>query len=480
MRNHFQPFVLASLFILAVVPARAAFDAAIVSADAQWVVHLDVSEFRDTVLGRELIGLVQKKIGADLAKAPVRVDVARIIALVNNVTAYGASFSTEPNSLDGTLIITGGPELRKIAEGMVAQASVIMKPKDVVEITDLPFEAHLIQGEVVIGFPKEPIVLISKSKPQVLKAYNVFRGTAPSLAKATASPLRALVAPRGRSFFVSASVMPSEKDNKMFKLDGPESRILKMASSGALMIGETDQKTTLHSELMASSDDSAKKLHKIVEGMTAMMSLAESNDKQLAEFLQSAVVAQNGRAVSLDLSYSSQRLGTMIKSLQAATEQQRAPAPTLPGKLLAEWKLEKAEPGVPLSKDSLAERTIENVRLTTGATIYLGGRREGGGGTNAMFDTVEIVPADGSGPGLRFEAENMRLMGYRPLNAPFASGRNVIGMSRNFAMAHFEFPGADGNYTLKIRYVEESGAKSTLMVAVRDPLPPPPPPSPGK
>ncbi|HUR60067.1 MAG TPA: hypothetical protein VM029_20255 [Opitutaceae bacterium] len=473
MRNHFQPFALASLCILAVVPARAAFDPAIVSADAQWVVYLDMAEFRETVFGREMIALTQKKLGTELAGAPVRVDVAKILALANSVTAYGASFSTDPKSVDGTLVISAGPELRKIAEGIVAQTSVVMKPDHVVEITDLPFEAHLIHGEIVVGFPKEPIVLISKSKAQVLKAYNVFRGSAPSLAKATASPLRALITPRGRSYFVSASVMPSEKDNKMFKLDGPESRMLKLASSGAVMIGEADQKTTLHSELMAASDDSAKKLHKIVEGMTAMMSLAESNDRQLAEFLQSAAVTQNGRAVSLDLSYSSQRLATMIKSLLQAQEQMRAPPPTLPGKQLAEWKLQNGQEGVPLSKESLAERKIENVRLVTGATILLGGRREGGG-MGAMFDSVEIIPADGSSPGLRFEAENMRLMRYRPMNLPFASNRSLIGMSGNFAMAQFEFPGAEGNYTLNIHYVEESGAKSTLMVAVRDPAPPPP------
>jgi hypothetical protein len=470
MRSYFKYFTLASLLLLA--PARAAFDPALVAADAQWVVYLDLNEFRETVLGRELMALTQKKIATELAASPVRIDVAKILALVNNVTAYGASFSTEAKTLDGTLIITGGPELRKIAEGIVAQASVVSKPGEVVEITDLPFEAHLMGGEVVIGFPKEPIVLISKSKPQVLKAYNVFRGSAPSLAKASASPLRALLAPRGKSYFVSASVMPTEKDGKMFKVDGPEARIFQLANSGAITLGETEQRTTLHSELVASSDDAAKKLNRIVGGMTAMMSLAETSDKQLTEFLQSAIVTQNGRVVSLDLSYSSQRLATMIKTLQQTAEQTRAAPPTLPGKLLAEWKLEKGEAGVPPGKDSLAERKIENVRLVTGATVYLGGRREGPGGMNALFDSVEVAPADGSGPGLRFEAENMKLMGYRPMNAPFASGRAVIGMSRNFAFAQFEYPGAEGNYTINVRYVEETGAKSTLMVAVKDPTPP--------
>ncbi|HUR57735.1 MAG TPA: hypothetical protein VM029_08495, partial [Opitutaceae bacterium] len=115
MTNFSRHLGLASLILLGLPLARAAFDPALVAADAQWVVYLDLNEFRETVLGREMIALTQKKIGPQLAAAAVRVDIAKVLALVNNVTAYGASFSTEPKTLDGTLIITGGPDLRKIA-----------------------------------------------------------------------------------------------------------------------------------------------------------------------------------------------------------------------------------------------------------------------------------------------------------------------------------------------------------------------------
>lgn len=469
MRKHLHPFSALGVSLLFACPGHAAFNPAIVASDAQWVVFLDVDELRGTTLGKELLDMAQKKLTPDLGKGALRVDVQKIIGLVSRATAYGASFSVEPKTMDGTLVIEGPAELRKIAEGLVAQASLLAEPKDVIEVKDLPFEAYLLGGEVLIGFPKEPIVLISKSKSQLLKAHTVYRGAAPSLAKATASPLRTLLASTGRPYLVSASVVPTEKP---FTVDGPQARIFQLATSGSLSLGETDQRTVAHAQLLATSDDAAKKLIKILEGMAAMMSLAETNDRQLTEFLQSAIVQQTGRAVALDLSYSSERLGAMIKNLQtqARAPQGGPPAPpSIPGKVLAQWALGQAPAGAVAGADTLTERKIENVRLTTGSTITLGGRREGGG-SGALFDVVEISPMDGSAPPLRFEAEYMRLMRYRVMNAPYASGRRLIALFGAFGMAQFEFPGAEGNYLLKVHYVEESEAKTTLTLGVRAPV----------
>ena len=474
MKKLFHPFSAFGLSLLLICHARAAFNPAIVGAEAQWVAFLDVAELRGTTLGKELLDTAQKKLTPDLANGALRVDVQKILGLVSRATAYGSSFSMESKTMDGTLVLEGPAELRKIAEGLVAQASIVAEPKDVIEVKDLPFEAYLLGGEVLIGFPKEPIVLISKSKSQLLKAHTVYRGAAPSLAKTPASPLRALLSPTGRPYLIAASVVPNEK---AFKVEGPQARIFQLASSGSLSLGETDQRTVAHAQLLATSDDAAKKLVKILEGMAAMMSLAESNDRQLTEFLQSAIVQQTGRAVSLDLSYASDRLAVMIKNLQTpARAGQGGPAapPAIPGKVLAQWKLGQAPAGAVAGADTLTDRKIENVRLTTGATITLGGRREGGG-SGALFDVVEISPMDGSAPPLRFEAEYMRLMRYRVMNAPYASGRRLIALFGAFGMAQFEFPGADGNYRVNVRYVEEPEANTTLTVGVKDPVLPPAP-----
>ncbi len=473
MRKLSRLFATAALPLLLICPAPAAFNPAIVGADAQWMVFVDLQELRGTTLGKDLIDMGQKHLAPDFANAPVRVDVQKILGLINTITAYGASFSTDPKTMDGTLVIEGTADLRKIAEGLVAQASLLAKPKDVAEVTDLPFEAYLLGGEVVVGFPREPIVLISKSKAQLLKAHTVYRGTAPSLAKAAASPLRTMIKPTGRPYLVAGSVVPNEKQ---FKAEGPQARIFQLASSGSLSLSEVDQRTVGHAELIAASDDAGRKLLKIVEGMAAMLSLAETNDRQLTEFLQSAVVQQNGRSVSLDLSYSSTRLAAMVRALQQQPAAKSGPpaAAQIPGKILAQWKLDQAPAGSVAGAATLAERKIEHVRLTTGSTLTIGGRRETpGAGMTGMFDAIEISPMDRSAPPLRFEAENMRLVRYRAMNAPFASGRRLIVLRGAFGSAQFEFPGADGDYLVNVRYVEEPDAKTTLTVGLKEPAPPP-------
>jgi hypothetical protein len=473
-------FLPALLLPLVACRLEAAFNPAIVAADAQWVVYLDFNELRETTLGRELVSMTEKKVQAEFPQggpADLRINITKVLTTIGSVTGYGANFSTEPKTLDGTLVIQGTADLRKIAEGLIAQAT-ITAPKEVVEVAGAPFETYALKDEVFIGFPKEPIVIISKSRAQLQKAHEVFKGSSASLAKTPGSPVRALLSPASKAYIVAASVVPPVKG---LKPEGPQARILQLANSGAVSIGEENARTVAHVQLVASSDDNAAKLLKIVEGMTAMLSLAETSDKQLAEFINSAAVQRKDRAVTVDLSYSSERLAMMLKALQDAQPQRRVvgpggpggpPAPQIPGKRLAEWKLDQAPEGAVASAETLATRKIENVQLKTGSTVILSARREGKG--RAFVDLIEIVPMDGSAPPLRFEAENMRHNRFAAMMASFASGRRVIAMpptSQPMASrAEFEFPGADGNYAINVRYVEESDGKTTLALNVKDPV----------
>ena len=468
------------MFGLLLNPAYAAFNPKHVAADAKWVVFLDFNELRDSALGKELMETVQKQMPAEFAKADLRMNWEKLLTTIGSVTAYGANFAPDPKMIDGTLIAQGAPELRKIAEALVLQAT-ITSPKDVTEVTGLPFDAYALGAEVFVGFPKEPIVIVSKSKTQLVKAHDVFRGTVPSLAANASSPLRRMVNATERSYLVAASLIPTE--NKAFMEDGPQARIAQLLESGSLSIGENGPRTFANLQLNANNDDNAVKVGKIVEGMVAMLSLAETNDRNLAEFIRSANVQRKDRTVAVDLAYATDRLTQMIKSLQQAhpqTTARRAPAGSgrpVPGKAVAEWKLDQAAAGATTPAERLTTREVQNVRLVNNAIVNIVARADAGPG-RALVDVIEVVPADGGTP-LRFEAENMNLAqggnAYRMTNAPYASGRRLLALNGSFGLASFAFPGADGNYTLRVHYVEEADAKSTLSVIVRDPVVPPSP-----
>jgi hypothetical protein len=468
MKTHLR--FLAALLLPLVPATRATVNPAIVSADAQWLIYADLNALRAGAIGKELIAMGEKA-QLDTAGGKIGVDWQKLLATMGSATAYGANITPDPKQIDGTLVVQGTADLRKIAESLLIQTN-LAHPENVVEVTDLGFPAYAVKDhkpaaknaagkndkamdqaetlEVIIAFPPEPIVIVSKSKPQILKAREVFRGSAPSLARAN-STLAKFVAGADGAYLFAASAVPGEK---FFPEDGPQTRIVKMAKAGSLAIGERGENAFAHSELVASSDQMAEKLMKILQGMTAMMSLAETNDKQLAEFLNSAAVNRTDDVVSLDLTYSSARLATMIKSLQS--QRQNGPAdrggrPGIPmtnGRALAEWQAEAGPAAAEGSPAPIVSREIEKVSLKNGTLLTLA--RQSNGGKSVRFDRIEIMAEDGASAPLTFRPGFMRNGGPRG------------------AWQQFEFPGADGTYRLKIYYVNDPEGKATYALSAKD------------
>jgi len=456
--NHLLRYVLFVFPFVACLPLEAAYSPAIVVADARWVVHADLNALRGSTLGKELIIAIGKA-QAGATGGVIGLDVSKVLATVGSLTAYGTNLSGNPEAIDGALILQGTPDLRKIAESILLQGT-LAEPKAFSEITDLGFPAYAISDpkakpeagvQVIVAFPPEPIVLVSKSREQLLKARDVFRGAGASLAKTPASPLNRLAAGAAGAYIFGASVVPTEP---LFPQNAPQARILQLANSGAIALGERGENTFAHVELLASSDNNAEKLMKILQGMTAMLSLAETTDQQLTEFLNSTVVTREKNTVTLDLAYSSARLVTMVQALRVQAEPRpvNRPPQIAVGKTVAGWGGDGVAAPAGTNPNQHLEHTVENVALTTGNLVTLG--RALNGGRNAKFIRVEITPAAGGTP-LVFGTDFMR---------------NVRGL-----MWQFPFPGAAGVYHLKVVYLEDPDGKAKYAVSVADPKAPTPP-----
>ncbi len=484
-RNQSNPMkrTLLSLFAIAtplLVPlaARAALNPAIVSAEARWIVHVDLINLRDSHLGQVLLGDLQK-MAPETEQGGLRPDFAKILQTAGTLTAYGTSFSKDPNQIDGALLLQGTPDLRKIAEGLVAQ-QLVTNPEKIKEIEGLPFEAYAIEGGITVAFPKEPVILLSKSQAQLVKAYDVFRGAAPSFAKNKKSALNDLLPKDGGYFLVAASVVPSTEG--LLSDDSSHSRILKMATAGALAVGEQNNMTEARLQLVASSDDMAERLSRILQGMAALVSLTQTNDKDLNAFLQSITTERKDNKVSLSLSYPSDRLIEMAREIQKhghegmamhgmgnnGGDQPAAPAPTEDiGKVVGTWMADADLPGDAPTRENLTSRTFENVALTHGATVAISGRR--GGGEHARIDYVEVAPVSAGNPAMRYEAEYMRLENYQIEKLDGASEGEVIRLrdGPDHGTARFHFQGQDGTYRVIVGYVDEADGQSSFALGVQ-------------
>ena len=468
MKIYLFPFFALGFVLQPLTVSRAELDQSIVPAESRWVVSLDLDAARESPLGKELLAMLDLPSIGGAGVVSLRLDPQKILATIGTATAYGSNFSKDPKQIDGVLILQGTADLRKLAEGYIAQAT-ITTPDAALEIKDLPFEAYALQNNVIVAFPKEPIVLISQSKAQLIKALEVFRTHKGSLAR-TGGPLTALLPQPGKPSLVAVCLVPD--GSELASGEGPQARVLQMANAGSLVLGTDVQTTTAQISLAANSEELAEKLQKIIQGVAAMASLAETDDKDLATFLQSVSIKRTGKQVSLALSYPTEGIVRMVKSMNTS-----APAPAdfgdfvnghrpPAGDVIAEWIADQ-DIGQPApTQEGLVTRTIENVPLKNGTLITLTGRRNQG--AHARIDYVDIVPSAGGQP-LRFEAENMKLSGYRSEALPFASRGKLIIANRETGTAQFEFPGVDGAYTLMVRYVDESDGKSTFTISTLAP-----------
>lgn len=446
---------------------QAAFNPALVSGDATWAVYADLNALRTGPLGQHLIDVISQA-KFQTAAGEIGIDPQKALATVSSVTAWGTSFSADPKKIDGALIAQGTPELRKIAEGLLLQINVAHPDKVIIpdhRQNDHTFSEYVLNDEhknpdgsvtinqVFIAFPVEPLVIVSKSQEQLLKAYNVFRGNVPSLAANAASPLKKFLASSADATVFAVSQVPPDST---FGDAGPQGRILKMTRASAVAIGERESNTFAHAELLAASGDDADRLVKILQGMSAMLSLATTNNNQLTTFLNSISTTRNGDTVTLDASYPSAGLVEIFKNIQSqaiapAMGNGGHPAPAsllINGTAIAEWQAVVAPAPAAGTTPALATHTAENVPLKTGSVITLG--RASMGGESVRFDRIEITPSGGGAP-LVFRSSFMRQAGPRG----------------NWSL--LEFPGADGTYTLKVSYTNDPTGKAKFAISVRDP-----------
>lgn len=450
---------------LAVLPAvQAGYNPAVVAADARWVVFADFEGLRASALGKELVSAIEKA-QTQATNGTITLDVPRLLSSVGTVTAYGNNLTPDPNAIDGALVVQGTADLRKIVESVLLQGT-LAEPKAFAETTDLPFPGYTIRDpkaqngaapEVFVAFPPEPVILVSKSKAQLLKARDVVRGSAPSLKQGGAPAFTQLASNTSGAYLFVASSVPAEP---LFPQNAPQARILQLASSGAVTVGERGPNLFAHIELLASSEANAERLGKILEGMTAVLAMTGSNDRELTEFINSTTVSRDKSTIKLQLAAPTTRLVQLTQNLHTRMEGRPATRPAPPisqGRVLAEWLASESPVAPGADPAALTWRTIDDVKLVNGATISLG--RQLNGGKNIRWDRCEIVPTNPPGAPLIFRSEFMRSM--------------------RGTMTQFQFPGSDGTYTLKVAYVNDPEGKAKFAVSVSEPKAPAPAPAPG-
>lgn len=488
MRLYLAPLFILATAALGLPGARADFNPSIVSGDARWVVYADLNGLRQNAVGRELIAHLQAQ-GKHVVALPggsLTLDVSKVLATIGSVTAYGANFAKDPKQLDGTLVVEGTPELRKMLEAVLLEVE-LGNSAAVTEIKDLGYSAYALNAPakgpatgpatgqadgkaagqaqavrcVVVAFPPEGMVIVTQSEDRVRRARDLATGKGNSLAQAGDSELGALAANAAHATIFAASMVPPAN---LLPQDGPHARILQMTRSASLAIGDDGPRTFAHLQLVAANDDFADKLVKILQGMTAMLSLTQSDDQKLTDFINSAKAERDGDRVSFQIAYDSTQLAAMVRQFTDQGRQghghmltAQEPPPSLEstlGKRVAAWKDEAPEGGAG-GAPAASWQEIPGVQLTNGAevTLQVSGVRFN---QTAPCDEVQVQP--GAGAPLTF-SPRMMTETRRPA---------LPDSKRAYRLLKFAFPGEDGVYTLRVRFHPPAEGKVGFDVWVKN------------
>jgi len=306
-----------------------------VSADAQWVVYVDVSGLFKSALvkffmenGGE-VGLQIEQ--ADLEEMKQQLGGLDPMRDIHTLTIYGQGRPEE----GGHLVMLA--ETSAAIDGLVKQLSggddaAGEKPADAPDITAVELDGQrvnvLSDGEKTAYFQVRPgatsadrLVILSLDREWMARGLGALDGRAPTLERSDKTALKARP-PAGALLFVNAGALDwinlgGGED------DEPTSAILRSAKGLTAAFGESDDQTFVEMKLDTGKAEDAQNLGDIARGLMAMGRMAAGHDEGLkaATKPMSAIkLTTEGSTIGLSFRYSTQGLIEIARQVSAAGE----------------------------------------------------------------------------------------------------------------------------------------------------------------
>ena len=275
-----------------------------IAADAKWLVHVDLQNLRKTKLGEFATKGVLENAIAPL-KSQLGIDVNGLIERVGSITAYGTDFQKNPEA-SGVLLVQLDGEAQKIVEGLLA-AQMLADTKETIKKSQLDgVISYSAENKLALAIHPNHLVVVGKSQKQVDKAAEVLAGKAQNL---TASEsFSDFPAPPNAFFFLAVA----EGFNSNAAIP-PQAEVLRKADGARIIIGEEVEKLFVDLSLRAKSVDVSQQIQQVIEGIRAMVSLSQIENKDLQELVRSINVSTKGKLVTVRADFP---VGALIKRIE--------------------------------------------------------------------------------------------------------------------------------------------------------------------
>ena len=291
-----------------------------VAEGAKWVVHLDWERFRGTQIGGFLKTNIIAKALED-SKESMPIDVNALLDKVISLTAYGTDFKTQPAN-DGVLILKTDAKGQEIVEGLLAAQLLANTNGPLKQLQTKPYPLYSMQDQVFGSIQPSHTILLSKSREQLDRAREVLSGKAPNLSR-DRNFSDFTKGPEGYFFL---GVAEGFNENAAMP---PQAKVLQMAEGGRIMLGEKEEQLWLELGLKAKTKEVVTQIQQVVQGMVALFSLGQPENKELSELVAGVKVSTKDHLVFVGVEYP---VAKALKKLNDEIEAKSKPTAQKPAK----------------------------------------------------------------------------------------------------------------------------------------------------
>jgi len=317
-----------SLLIVSVA-ATSAFGAPLdrrtITPDAKWLVHLDVDQLRQSQLGHFVLDTMMAPHFAEIQKKST-FDLHHIIDDIHGITAYGSDFNPKQISISpgdapapgesGVLLVNIGSETEKVVDGLISMQLLAQANGPLQQVQTTPYPIYSFQGQVYVSPHHKGIIVVSKSLEMIKKADGLINGHGASLASgkhlndpsAVGNPIFT-----ARSEGTVSELTANNPAAAAMVPNFPQASVLKMTDGGSISVGEIKTNLTASIRLTTKTPDVARQIQQVLEGMIALFALGQSQNPDVVQFVNSAKVKGEDRAVSITVAFPTDKVLAQVQ-----------------------------------------------------------------------------------------------------------------------------------------------------------------------
>ncbi|MDB6040836.1 MAG: hypothetical protein JWM99_4677 [Verrucomicrobiales bacterium] len=264
-----------------------------ISADAKWLLHLDVDAFRQTAVGKYIFSDVLDKKLNDAKKAFPLIGV--LVGNVQSLTAFGNEATRHDRN--GVLLIKTDVESEKKLETLLQAGMAGVTQGFSVEKLDIKdVDVYKVNKDLFVQALHNGHLLVGKSQTELNKAREVLATGNGSLSESKAFTG---FGNTDHGFFLLGIAEGLGESAKAF----PQAKILQMAEGGQLTIGEREDKLNFRLALKSKDQESCNQMQQVIQGLIALVSLTQSDNKELNTFIQTLKIDKGENLLKINLSF---------------------------------------------------------------------------------------------------------------------------------------------------------------------------------